>query len=259
MDFVPPLKGSLVIPVALIDSFEGQALWAGGGSSRGSSRKFPGSLVPAAAPARTMEVSGSLVTAAALASVKVGCFPGLSGVVVNNWRMGVVTHTPIAGDGEKGGSPVTAVAPASAAELANATVGCFLRLSGVVVNSRRMGVVTHTPIVGVGKADAAHNSFSPLSGLGSGEDLCFGERDDFMVDSGDKGGDWSSPNAEHVLSSQVGGVELLQDRPEHLLSQWKHSVVNPSGFFHGEDENGFLECSPFSKWDPNGHKELEVI
>ena len=36
-------------------------------------------------------------------------------------------------------------------------------------------------------------------------------------------------------------------------------VVNPSGFFHGEEENGFLECSPLSKWDRNGHKELEVI
>ena len=36
-------------------------------------------------------------------------------------------------------------------------------------------------------------------------------------------------------------------------------MVNPSDFFHGEDENGFLECSSLSKWDPNGHKELEVI
>ena len=122
-----------------------------------------------------------------------------------------------------------------------------------------MGDVTHTPIAGDSKADATHNAFSPLSGLGSGEGLCFGERDDFMVDSGAKGGDWSSPDAEPVLPSQVGGFELLQDGPEHLLSQWKHRVVNPSGFFHGEDENSFLECSPLSKWDPNGHKELEVI
>ena len=122
-----------------------------------------------------------------------------------------------------------------------------------------MGDVTHTPIAGDGKADATHNAFSPLSGLGSGEGLCFGERDDFMVDSGAKGGDWSSPDAEPVLPSQVGGFELLQDGPEHLLSQWKHRVVNPSGFFHGEDENSFLECSPLSKWDPNGQKELEVI
>ena len=35
------------------------------------------------------------------------------------------------------------------------------------------------------------------------------ERDDFMVDSSEKGGDWSSPNAEPMLSSQVGGFELL--------------------------------------------------
>ena len=121
------------------------------------------------------------------------------------------------------------------------------------------GVVTHTPKAGDGNADASHNSFSPLSGLGSGEDLCFGERVDFMVDSGEKGGDWSNPDAELVLPSQVGGFELLQDGLEHLLSQWKHREVDPSGFFHGEDENDFLECSPLSKWDPNGHKELEVI
>nr|POE97488.1 hypothetical protein CFP56_05481 [Quercus suber] len=151
------------------------------------------------------------------------------------------------------GSPVTADAPASA------TAGSFLAFSGAVVTNQRMGDVTHTPIAGDSKADATHNSFSPLSVLGSGEDLCFGERDDFMVVSGEKGGDWSSPNAEPVVPSQVGGVEVLQDGHEHLLSQWKHSVVSPSGLFHGEDENGFLECSPLSKWDPNGHKELGVI
>ena len=62
-----------------------------------------------------------------------------------------------------------------------------------------------------------------------------------------------------MVPSQVGGFDLLQDGPEHLLSQWKHRAVNPSGFFHGEDENDLLECSPLSKWDSNGHKELEVI
>ena len=101
------------------------------------------------------------------------------------------------------GSPVTAAA------LASAMVGSFLGFSGAVVTDGRMGDVTHTPIVGDGKADATRNSFSPLSGLGSGEGLCFGERDDSMVDSGAKGGDWSSPNAELVLLSQVGGFELL--------------------------------------------------
>ena len=62
-----------------------------------------------------------------------------------------------------------------------------------------------------------------------------------------------------MLPSHVCGFELLQDRPKHLLSQWKHRAVDLIGFFHGEDENDFLECSPLSKWDPNGHKELEVI
>ena len=71
---------------------------------------------------------------------------------------------------EVSGSPVTAPAPASA------TVGSFLGFFGAVVTNRRMGDVTHTPIVGDSEADAAHNSFSPLSSLGSGEGLYFGER-----------------------------------------------------------------------------------
>ena len=32
-----------------------------------------------------------------------------------------------------------------------------------------------------------------------------------MVDSGEKGGEWSNPDAVPVLPSQVGGFELLQD------------------------------------------------
>nr|POF21481.1 hypothetical protein CFP56_18520 [Quercus suber] len=146
--------------------------------------------------------------------------------------------------------------PVTAATSASATVGSFWGFSSAVVT---MGDVTQTSIAGYSKVDATHNSFSPLSGLGCGEDLCFGENDDLMVVSGAKGGDCSSPDVEPMLPSQVGGFKLLQDGPEHLLSQWKHRVVNPSGFFHGEEENGFLECSPLSKWDPNGHKELEVI
>ena len=59
--------------------------------------------------------------------------------------------------------------------------------------------------------------------------------------------------------SQLDGVELVQEGPEHSLIQWKSRVVNPSGCFHGEDENGLLECSPLSKGDPNDHKGLEVI
>ena len=105
---------------------------------------------------------------------------------------------------EVSGSPVTAPAPASA------TVGSFLGFFGAVVTNRRMGDVTHTPIVGDSEADAAHNSFSTLSGLGSGEDLYFGEKDDFMVDSSEKGGDWSSPNAEPVLRAKWVGLSCFK-------------------------------------------------
>ena len=163
------------------------------------------------------------------------------------------------------GSPVPVAVPVSTREVsgspapASASVGSFMGFSDAVVINQRMGSVTQTPIAGYNKANATHNSFSPLSGLGCGEDLYFGERDDLMVALGAKGGDSSSPDVKPVLPSQVSGFELLQDGPEHLLSQWKHRVVNPSGFFHGEEENGFLECSPLSKWDRNGHKELEVI
>ena len=69
---------------------------------------------------------------------------------------------------EVSGLPMTAAAPVSA------TVWSFLGFSGVVVTDRRMGVVTHIPKAGDVNADASYNSFSPLSGLGSGEDLCFG-------------------------------------------------------------------------------------
>ena len=69
---------------------------------------------------------------------------------------------------EVSGSPVTAAASASV------IVGSFLGFSGTVVTDQRMGDITQTSIAGDDKADATHNSFSPLSGLGSGEDLCFG-------------------------------------------------------------------------------------
>ena len=147
----------------------------------------------------------------------------------------------------------------TAAMPASASVGSCLGFSGAVVIDQRLGVVTQTPLAGYDSAVATHNTFSPLSGLGCGEELCFGEKDDLMVAPGAKGGDCSNLDVEPVLPSQVGGFELLQDGPEHLLSQSKHRVVNPSGFLHGEEEDGFLECSPLSKWDPNGQKELEVI
>ena len=106
---------------------------------------------------------------------------------------------------------------------------------------------------------SAQNHFSPLLGLGSEKSFCFGERDNPKKVSGEKGEKWSNPHAELVSSSYLDGEELLQDGSEHFLLQWKHSEANPSGFFHGEEESGLLECSPLSKWDPNEHKELEVI
>ena len=80
------------------------------------------------------------------------------------------------------GSPVTSAVPASATE------GSNLGFSGVEVRNRRLRDVTHTLIDGVLRGGAtarpmglgfdAQNSFSPLSCLGSEEDLCFGRRDD---------------------------------------------------------------------------------
>ncbi|KAL0008498.1 hypothetical protein SO802_010000 [Lithocarpus litseifolius] len=112
---------------------------------------------------------------------------------------------------------------------------------------------THTPIIDVLRVEAmarpmgpgfeAQNSFSPLSGLGSEKGLCFGRRDDSMVVSGEKGEIMSNPIAEPVSPSHLDGVELPQVGPEHLLIQWKHSEVNRSGFFHGEEENDFFGVS----------------
>nr|POF14673.1 hypothetical protein CFP56_52659 [Quercus suber] len=98
-----------------------------------------------------------------------------------------------------------------------------------------------------------------VANLGSEKGLCFGERDNSTVVSSEKGEKWSNPIAKPVSLSYLDGVELLQEGSEHLLLQWKYSEVNPSGFFHGEEESGLLECSPLSKWDPNEQKELKVI
>ena len=203
--------------MGLKDPFEGQASWDVGESSRGSPRKFTGLPLPAAVPASTMEVSKSLVTTAVLVSATVGSFLGFSGMVVIDPRKFTGLSVPVVVSVsmmEVSGLLVIAAAPASV------TVGSFFGFSGEVVIDQRMRDVTQTPLAGYGKADATHNSFSPVSGLGYGEDLCFGERDDLMVVSGAKGGDCSSTDVEPMLLSQVGGLELLQDRPEHLLSQW---------------------------------------
>nr|POE92308.1 hypothetical protein CFP56_71994 [Quercus suber] len=94
---------------------------------------------------------------------------------------------------------------------------------------------------------------------GSEKGLCFGERDNSTVVLGENGEKWSNPIAELVSLSHLDGVELLHEGLDHVLLQWKHNDVNLMGFFRGEDESGFLECSPLSKWDPNEQKELEVI
>ena len=81
-----------------------------------------------------------------------------------------------------------------------------------------------------------------------------------MVVSGGKGEAWwCNPSAEPVSPNHLDEVKKLQEGTEQLLIQWKHSKVNPSGFCHGEDENGSLECSSLSKWDPKDHKEVAVI
>ena len=145
-------------------------------------------------------------------------------------------------------SPVTTATPASASE------GSFLGFSvrwgpNGGCGTRRQGPLDLGLMFLLPKT-----LFSPLLGLGCEEGLCFGEKDDSTVGSGEKGVIWSNPIAQPVSVSQLDGVELEQEGPEHSLIQWKSRVVNPSDCFHGEDENGLLECSPLSKWDPNDHK-----
>ena len=79
VDSLSPFKGNLVKPMAFKHSFEGQASWAVGESSRGSPRQCTGSPVPAEIPASMREVSGS---PAALANATVGSFVGFSDAVV---------------------------------------------------------------------------------------------------------------------------------------------------------------------------------
>ena len=130
--------------------------------------------------------------------------------------------------------------------------------SSVGLTARPMG--TGTVVSSPHRHQGANqNQFSPLSSMGREKGFCFGERDNPTKVSGEKGEKWSNPHVELVSSSYLDGKELLQDGSEHFLLQWKHSEANPSGFSHGEEESGLLECSPLSKWDPNEQKELEVI
>ena len=103
-------------------------------------------------------------------------------------------------------------------------------------------------------------SFFSSVGFGSKMNFCFGEIENSMEVSGEKGEKWS--NSSRDLDGDElaqDGNELAQDGSKHVLLQWKHSEVNSSAFSQGEEESGLLECSPLSKWDPKEHKELEVI
>ena len=99
-------------------------------------------------------------------------------------------------------SPVTTATPASALE------GSFFGFSGAMGSNWRLWDETARP-TGLGfDVSSAQNSFSPLLGLGCEEGLCFGEKDDSTVGSGEKGVIWSNPIAQPVLVSQLDGVEL---------------------------------------------------
>ena len=102
------------------------------------------------------------------------------------------------------------------------------------------------------------NWFFPFSDMGNETGFCFGERDAFTEVSSEGGDQWCNPQADFVSPRSLDGVELLQDGLEPLLLQWKHSGVNSSGFFHGEEESCSLDCPPLSRWDSNGQSELVV-
>ena len=105
------------------------------------------------------------------------------------------------------GSPVTKVAPMSATE------GSGSKFSCVEVSNRSLRAENQTLLAGYGvhsalrHQGAAQNTFSPLLGLGSEENFCFGERNASMMVSGEKGERWS----------HLDGVEMLQVGPEQPL------------------------------------------
>ena len=128
-------------------------------------------------------------------------------------------------------APAIAPAPVSAIAFGSlvttASEGSGSKFSGVEVSNRRLRAENQTPLVGVledgssaklmGPGYVVHstlrhqgatqNSFSPLLGLGSEEDFCFGEREDSMMVLGEKGERWS----------HLDGVEMLQVGPEQPL------------------------------------------
>ena len=96
VEIVSPLKGTLVNPVPVFESYDGQIMWVQGESLRGRSRLVSGLSVSTAAPASATEAFVSSVTTVALASVMEASF-GFSGVEESNRRLKEETQTLIAG------------------------------------------------------------------------------------------------------------------------------------------------------------------
>ena len=211
-------EGTLVKPNTLKGSSVVQFTWVIGESSRGKTRGDSELLVTAVVPESEVCASAlnddpiqvTLVVSLLVrlegghpdevaSAMEVSKF-GFIGEAVTNRGKGDENHTPMAGD------------------LSVGTTASLMGLgNGVSSDHRHQG--------------AAQNHFSPLLGLGSEKGLCFGERDNSIVVSDEKGEKWSNPIAELVSPSYLDRVELLQEGSEHFLLQWKYSEVNPSGFF----------------------------
>ena len=97
VEIVSPLKGTLVNPVPVFESYDGQITWVQGESLRGRSRLVSRSSVSTAAPASATEAFVSSVTTVALASAMEGSSFGFSGVEESNRRLKEETQTLIAG------------------------------------------------------------------------------------------------------------------------------------------------------------------
>ena len=98
--------------------------------------------------------------------------------------------------------------------LASESEGSFFGFSSAVGSNWRLWDETAWPTGPGFNVSSALNSFSPLLGLGCEEGLCFGEKDDSTVGSGEKGVIRSNPIAQPVSVSQLDGVELEQEGPE---------------------------------------------
>ena len=87
VEIVSPLKGTLVNPVPVFESYDGQITWVQGESLRGRSRLVSGSSMSTVALMSATEVFGSSMTTVAPASVMKGSNFGFSGMEVTNWRL----------------------------------------------------------------------------------------------------------------------------------------------------------------------------